>query len=101
MYGGGADVMNVNQAINKQRKNADGLLKFLLSYRYYEQDLSSLPTPSVPNEFDDFADYQTCFQVFIFYEEFFNNFFRKAIVDERIYFKYKCKSCNIEETKRK
>jgi hypothetical protein len=64
MFAGG-DVMNVNQAINKQRKNVDGLLKFLLSYRYYEQDISLMPTPNVPNEFDDFAQYQAIFQVII------------------------------------
>lgn len=58
----GADVLNVNQAINKQRKNVDGLLKFLLGFPYYEQDLSSLPTPSIPNDFEDFGQYQSCFQ---------------------------------------
>jgi len=92
--------MNVNQAINKQRKNVDGLLKFLLGYRYYEQDLSSLPTPSVPNEFEDFAHYQSCFQV-NYYEVDSIAKFSIAIVNERVYFEHKCKSCDNEEAKRK
>jgi len=55
--------LNVNQAINKQRKNIDPLLKFLLSYRYYEQKGTALDTDPLPNEFDDYAHYLSKFQV--------------------------------------
>lgn len=55
--------MNVNQAINKQRKNIDPLLKFLLSYNYHEQKTTALSTYPIPNEFDDYSHYQSAFQV--------------------------------------
>jgi len=59
----GESGMNVNQAINKQRKNVDPLIKFLISYRYYEQRPTALDVLPLPNEFEDFSHYQASFQV--------------------------------------
>lgn len=59
-------VVNVNQAINKQRKNTDPLIKFLLNYKYCDPRGFSLPTLAVPNEFDDYIAYQNIFQVHFF-----------------------------------
>ncbi len=61
-YSVGDSKHNVNQAINKQRKNIDPLLKFLLSYKYYEPNAALTAYP-VPDEFDDFSQYQSSFQV--------------------------------------
>lgn len=61
----GNNVKDLNQAINKQRKNTDPLIKFFLAYRYYDPEGFTLPTYPVGNEFEDYLAYQQAFQVYL------------------------------------
>lgn len=61
---------NVNQAINKQRKNTDPLIKFLLSHKYYQQKLPMQQPMPVADEFHDFVSYQQTFQVSLIEKDF-------------------------------
>jgi len=56
-------ILECSQALSKQRKNTDPLIKYLLSYRYYEPDSGRLPTEPVPNEFQDCSHYHKIFYV--------------------------------------
>jgi len=60
---GGLLFDTVSQTETKQRFNTDKLIKFLISYPYYEEKSCLLDTKPVPNEFQDYYDYKSTFEV--------------------------------------